>query len=184
MNKMELNRDSLREEVTRFRSSFKEGAMDTAEKSLVLEKRGDVGVIIFDQYQERANKLSTPNMLRLFELFTKIEDDKSIKAVVIISRKPTIFIAGADISEISRLSSGEPNAAESLMKLQAVFTYLENLPVPSIAAIHGASMGGGTELCLACDYRMATDAPETRIALPEVQLGVLPGWGGRLGCPV
>ena len=180
---MELNRDSLREEVTRFRSSFKEDAMDTAEKSLVLEKRGGVGVIIFDQYQEKANKLSTPNMLRLFELFTKVEDDKSIKSLVIISRKPTIFIAGADISEISKLASGEPNAAESLMKLQSVFTYLENLPIPSIAAIHGASMGGGTELALACDYRMITDAPETRIGLPEVQLGVIPGWGGTTRLP-
>ena len=88
---------------------------------------------------------------------------------MVISRKPTIFIAGADISEIQRMARGEATA-ETLMKLQAVFTYLESLPIPTIAAIHGACMGGGTELSLACDYRMASDGPETKIALPELTL--------------
>lgn len=179
---MELSKEQFREEVTRFRASFKEDALSSAEKNLTLEKRGDVGLIVFDQYQEKANKLSTPNMLRLFELLTQIEADDSIRSVVILSRKPTIFIAGADISEIERMQRGEADVA-ALMKLQAVFTYLERLPKPTIAAIHGACMGGGTELALACDYRMVTDAPETRIALPEVQLGVLPGWGGTQRLP-
>lgn len=180
---MELSKEKFREEVQAFRSTFKEDALSTAEKSLVLEKRGEVGVIIFDQFNERANKLSTPNLLRLFELCTQIEADKSIGAVVFLSRKPSIFIAGADIAEISKLSQGGPGAADALMKLQAVFTYLENLPVPTIAAIHGACMGGGCELSVSCDYRMMTDAPETRIALPEVLLGLFPGWGGTQRLP-
>jgi 3-hydroxyacyl-CoA dehydrogenase/enoyl-CoA hydratase/3-hydroxybutyryl-CoA epimerase len=179
---MELTRENFKSEVANFKAGFKEDVFSVAEKSLTLEKRGNIGVINFDQFQEKANKLSTPNMLRLFELCLAIEEDKSIEAVVIISRKPTIFIAGADISEIQRMAKGEATT-ETLMKLQAVFTYLENLPVPTVAAIHGACMGGGTELSLACDYRMASDAPETKIALPEVLLGVLPGWGGTQRMP-
>jgi 3-hydroxyacyl-CoA dehydrogenase/enoyl-CoA hydratase/3-hydroxybutyryl-CoA epimerase len=177
-----LNRESFREEVSRFRSSFKEDAFAAAEKSLTLQKKGAVGLIVFDQFQEKANKLSTPNMLRLFDLFTQIENDKEIGCVVVVSRKPTIFIAGADISEIQKMASGEVKT-ESLMKLQAVFTYLETLPVPSIAAIHGACMGGGLELSAACDYRMVSDAPETKLAVPEVMLGVIPGWGGTQRLP-
>ncbi len=179
---MELTRENFKQEVASFKASFKEDLFSVAEKSITLEKKGNIGVIYFDQYQEKANKLSTPNMLRLFELCLQIEEDKAIEAIVLISRKPTIFIAGADISEIQRLARGEATT-ESLMKLQAVFTYLENLSTPSIVAIHGACMGGGTELSLACDYRMASDAPETKIALPEVLLGVLPGWGGTQRMP-
>jgi 3-hydroxyacyl-CoA dehydrogenase / enoyl-CoA hydratase / 3-hydroxybutyryl-CoA epimerase len=179
---MELSRDNFKEEVKNFRSSFKEDAIQKAEKSLVLEKKGSVGFLVFDAYQEKANKLSTPMMLRFFELLLEVEADKSIGAIVVLSRKPTIFIAGADLNEISTFATVD-NAAESLMKLQAVFTYLEKLPLPSIAAIHGACMGGATELSLSCDYRMATDAPETKIGLPETQLGILPGWGGTQRMP-
>ena len=179
---MEFNRESFRQEVTKFRSTFQDEALDTADKSLTIEKRGPVAILWFDQFGEKANKLSTPNMLRLFELLADLEKDKKIGALVVMSKKPTIFIAGADISEISKMTSGEATA-EALMKLQSVFTFLENLSIPSIAAIHGACMGGGTELSLACDYRIATDAPETKIALPEVMLGVLPGWGGTQRMP-
>lgn len=179
---MELSRESFKEEVSRFRANFKEDAFPTAEKSITLEKRGNVGLIIFDQFQEKANKLSTPNMLRIFELLLQVEQDKDIKALVLISRKPSIFIAGADISEIQQMASGKADV-ESLMKLQAVPTYLENMSIPSVAAIHGAAMGGGLEITLACDYRMASDAPETKLALPEVMLGVLPGWGGTQRLP-
>jgi 3-hydroxyacyl-CoA dehydrogenase / enoyl-CoA hydratase / 3-hydroxybutyryl-CoA epimerase len=183
---MELSRDALgqnfKEEVNRFRATFKEDALGQAEKALVLEKRGSVGVLIFDAPDSKANKLSTPIMLRLFELLLEIEKSPEIGAAVVISKKPTIFIAGADIAEIQRLNS-QSDAAGSLMKLQAVFTYLENLKIPTIAAIHGACLGGGFELSLACDYRMVTDAPETKLGLPEVTLGVLPGWGGTQRLP-
>ncbi len=179
---MELTRETFKEEYSRFQRSFKEDAFDIAKKSLTFERRGNVGFIVFDQYQEKANKLSTPNMLRIFELLMQVEEDKAIGCLVIWSKKPSIFIAGADIAEISTLASGTASV-DSLSKLQSVFSYLEALPIPSIAAIHGACMGGGTELSLACDYRIATDAPETKIGLPEVQLGILPGWGGTFRMP-
>lgn len=179
---MELSRETFREEVQRFRAGFKEDAISNAEQAVKLEKRGSVGVIVFDAPNSKANTLGTPVMLRLFELLVEVEKDSQLGALVLLSKKPTIFIAGADIAEIQKLSeSGD--AAESLMKLQSVFTFLENLPIPSIAAVHGACMGGGTELTLACDYRIVSDAPETKIALPEVQLGVIPGWGGTQRLP-
>lgn len=179
---MELSRDN-KEEITQFRSNFKPESLEVAEKSVRLERKGSTGFIVFDASDSKANKLSTPIMLRLFELLCEVEADKTLKALVVISRKPSIFIAGADISEIQGLSEGRPGAAEALMKLQSVFTFLENLPIPTIAAIHGACMGGGTELTLACDYRIATDDKATKIALPEVMLGVLPGWGGTQRMP-
>lgn len=179
---MELSRETFKEDVARFRANFKEDALSSAEKAVRLEKRGAVGVITFDAPNSKANTLGTPVMLRFFELLTEVEKDSQIGSLLIVSAKPTIFIAGADISEIQKLSESG-NAKDSLMKLQSVFTYLENLPIPTIAAIHGACMGGGTELSLGCDYRMVTDAPETKIALPEVQLGVIPGWGGTQRLP-
>ncbi|MFM8270460.1 MAG: enoyl-CoA hydratase-related protein, partial [Pseudomonadota bacterium] len=161
---------------------IKPEAASIAEKSLILEKRGPVAIIWFDQHEEKANKLSSANMVRFYELLCEIENDKSLKALVVTSKKPSIFIAGADIGEIRTLASGAASA-ESLMKLQSVFTYLERMKIPSIAAIHGASMGGGTELALGCDYRIASDSPQTKIGLPEVLLGLIPGWGGTQRMP-
>lgn len=180
---MEVTTESFKEELKSFRSQMKEDAIGNAEKAVRLEKRGAVGVIIFDAPNSKANTLGTPIMLRLADIITQAEEDKDIGALVLISKKPTIFIAGADIAEIKMLTTGNGDAEQFLTKLQSIFTYLEALPIPSIAAIHGACMGGATELSLACDYRMVTDAPETKIALPEVTLGVLPGWGGTQRMP-
>jgi 3-hydroxyacyl-CoA dehydrogenase/enoyl-CoA hydratase/3-hydroxybutyryl-CoA epimerase len=183
MKGMELSKDNFREEVRQFRATFKEDTLSNAEKSLFIERHGAVAVLVFDAVGSKANTLGTPIMLRLYELLLEIEKDKEIGAVVLISRKPTIFIAGADIAEIQRLNTEGARAADWIMKLQSIFTFLERLPIPSIAAINGACMGGATELSLSCDYRMATDAKETKIALPEVNLGVLPGWGGTQRMP-
>lgn len=179
---MEVTVDSLKDEVSHFRDGFKKEELGNAEKSIFLEREDNIGFIVFDAYQEKANKLSTPNLLRFFELLLEVEKDKSLSSLIIISKKPRIFIAGADIAEIQQISEGKVTG-ESLTKLQNVFTFLENLPIPSIAAIHGACLGGGLELTLACDYRVVTDAKETKLGLPEVQLGVLPGWGGTQRLP-
>lgn len=179
---MELTRDNFQNDLKNFRAQIKPELINTAEKSLTLEKKGQVAIIWFDQHQEKANKLSSANMLRFFELLCEVEEDDNLKALLITSKKPSIFIAGADIGEIRTLASGK-TSADSLMKLQSVFTYLERMKIPSVAAIHGASMGGGTELALACDYRIASDSPQTKIGLPEVLLGLIPGWGGTQRMP-
>ena len=120
--------------------------------------------------------MSTPIMARLRELIGELNAGP-YKAAVIISRKKKIFIAGADINEIKSLKT-KADFAQAVEGGQDIMNSIEDLRIPVIAAIHGACAGGGCELSLACDYRIATDAKETRIGLPEVQLGIIPGFGG------
>ena len=100
------------------------------------------------------------------------------RGLVILSDKPNGFIAGADIKSIIANVSTEAQALEILEKGQAVFNRLAGFSVPTVALIHGFCLGGGTELALACRYRITRDDPGTRLGLPEVLLGVHPGWGG------
>jgi 3-hydroxyacyl-CoA dehydrogenase/enoyl-CoA hydratase/3-hydroxybutyryl-CoA epimerase len=99
------------------------------------------------------------------------------RGLVILSDKPNGFIAGADITAFTRVKS-EKQALEFLRMGQDVFNRLEALPFPTVALIHGFCLGGGTELSLACRYRVTRDDPGTRLGLPEVKLGIHPGWGG------
>lgn len=101
------------------------------------------------------------------------------QGIAISSNKNKGFIAGADISEFSNISS-KHEALEKISFGQQVFTQLEKLPCPSIAVINGFCMGGGLELALACDYRIALDTSSTRISLPEIKLGIHPGYGGTV----
>lgn len=154
--------------------------------ALTLELDGDgVAWLIFDRPESRVNLLTTAVMEWLDGLLAEIEEAVRIgraKALVVRSGKPGTFIAGADISEIEEIT--DPREAEVKSREgQRIFRRLEQLPIPSIAVIDGACMGGGTELALACSYRLATDRPETRIALPEVRLGIIPGFGGTTRLP-
>lgn len=101
------------------------------------------------------------------------------KGLVITSAKSSGFIAGADVSEFSLIKSSE-EALELIQKGQNIFDHLEGLNCPTVALINGFCLGGGTELALACDYRIALDEPRTRIGLPEVKLGIHPGFGGSM----
>ena len=134
---------------------------------------GEVAWLEWDLPGEKVNKLSSPVMYRLKELIGELENS-SYKAVVLISRKKNIFIAGADIEEIKGLNTTE-EYAKAIELGQEIINRLEDLPIPVIAAIDGACLGGGCELALACDYRIVTK--DTKIGLPEVRLGLLPGWG-------
>ena len=151
----------------------------TAE-GLELLSKGKIGLIQWDLQGEKINKLSTPVIQKFQKIIDEIREgvkNSKYKAIVMISRKPRIFIAGADIAEIQNLqSSSEAQAVCGIG--QNLFNQIEDLDVPFIAAIHGACLGGGCELVLACDYRIATDDPSTRIGLPETKLGVIPGFGG------
>lgn len=137
----------------------------------------------FDLQGEKVNKLSPPVMVELNEILDGLKGRKDIKALVFVSDKESIFIAGADIEVIKHIHNpleGTKMAVEG----QAVIEKLEELPFPVVAAVHGASMGGGTELALCCKYIVVSDSPSTRIALPEVNLGVLPGFGGTYRLPI
>ena len=139
-----------------------------------------VGVIEWDLQNEKVNKLSTPVIHKLQKIIDEIQDgakSSKYKVIVMISRKPKIFIAGADIAEIQNITDSE-KAQEICGIGQALLNQVEDIPIPFIAAINGACLGGGCELVLACDYRIATDDLSTRIGLPETKLGVIPGFGG------
>ncbi len=149
------------------------------QESLRLVSHGDIGLLEF--IGEKVNTLSSPVMKRIEEILGEIRNSH-FKAIILISRTPNIFIAGADIAEIKGLHKKE-DAINVVRAGQKIINMLEDLPIPVIAAIHGAALGGGCELALACDYRICSNDKKTRIGLPEVKLGVIPGFGGCIRLP-
>ncbi|KGM52419.1 3-hydroxyacyl-CoA dehydrogenase [Lysobacter concretionis Ko07 = DSM 16239] len=146
------------------------------------EMRADgVLVLSLDRAGETVNALSQDVLIELDALIERIAIDPP-KGVVLRSAKASGFIAGADIKEFQGFDE-TGNVAGALKRGQQVFQHLADLPCPTVAAIHGFCMGGGTELALACDYRVASKDGSTRIGLPEVQLGIYPGWGGSVRLP-
>ena len=115
-------------------------------------------------------------------LLHEISQTKDAKGLIIYSLKSKGFIAGADVNAFAHFDHPS-QAVDFLRKGQAVFSHLESLTIPTVAMIDGFCMGGGLELALACNYRIATDDKSTRIGLPEVMLGIHPGWGGTVRLP-
>jgi 3-hydroxyacyl-CoA dehydrogenase / enoyl-CoA hydratase / 3-hydroxybutyryl-CoA epimerase len=142
----------------------------------------EIGILTFDYPDSKANKFNTATMAELNEKIDEIAKKSEIKCLLFMSAKSSIFIAGADISEIKDITDPQ-QGYEVGKKGHEVFNKIEHLPFPTVAVINGASMGGGTELSLACNYRIASDNPKTKIALPEINLGILPGWGGSTRLP-
>jgi len=138
--------------------------------------------LIFDNKESSANIFDTDTLKELEKHVSTLEQNNSIKRLYIRSAKDSIFIAGADIQQIRHIESKEQavNAAETG---QRIFKRLSNLKCYKIAIIHGACMGGGLELTLACDARIASNHKKTKLALPEVKLGILPAWGGSTRIP-
>ena len=147
-----------------------------------------VGGITFDD-PGGAHNILTEEVLRILEdvvgQAAEAVGAGTLRALLIRSAKPDSFIAGADVLAIAAVaeSGDRSRAAEAARVGQALFGRIATLPVPSVAAIRGICLGGGTELALACDYRVCDDGDRTRIGLPEVQLGILPAWGGTTRLP-
>ncbi len=135
----------------------------------------------FDKKDESANSLSKDV---LEELTRAIEDIKVLtpKGLIILSDKKSGFIAGADIKEFTKIKN-EADAYTLIKNGQAVMDSIEALPFPTVAMIHGFCLGGGLELALACDWRVAEDSSSTKLGLPEVLLGIHPGFGGTVRLP-
>jgi len=147
--------------------------------------RDHYGWLTFDRPDSSVNILTPELMKELDLLLSQLESriaNGQLLALVIRSGKEDAFIAGADVEAIAALSTAAQGRAASA-EGQRIFRRIERLRVPTIAAIDGACMGGGTELVLHCDYRIASDRNSTRIGLPEVKLGILPGFGGTVKLP-
>jgi len=132
--------------------------------------------ITFDSPKSSANVWNEETLREFNHLLETIEHDTRAKALVLRSAKERIFVAGADIKAIRSLPHARVN--DLIWLGQAVFDRLARLKIPKVAAIHGACMGGGFEVTLCCDWRIASDHDSTKIGLPETQLGILPAWGG------
>jgi len=138
-------------------------------------------VLALDRAGESVNTLSQDVLIEFDSLLERLAIDPP-RALVITSGKDNGFIAGADIKEFQQFDA-QGTVDSAMQRGQQVFQRLAGLPCPTVAAIHGFCMGGGTELALACDYRIASKDPSTRIGLPEVRLGIYPGWGGSVRLP-
>ncbi len=137
--------------------------------------------LILDRKNATANTLGHEVLEELDDIVTEINVNPP-KALAIKSGKKTGFIAGADISEFLHLETAEA-ATAMVRNTQQLFDKLSALPFPTVAVIDGFCLGGGLELSLACKYRVALDSPKTKIGLPEILLGVQPGWGGSIRLP-
>src|SRR5881396_1600780 len=139
-------------------------------------------LLTFDRRESGANIFDAVTLDELNEHLDFVENESPLRGLIIASAKKSIFIAGADLRTLLQgARSGEMRAF--IAQGQKVFNRLAELKIPTVAAIHGASAGGGYEVTLACDYRVASDDPATRVGLPETTLGLIPAWGGCTRLP-
>lgn len=148
--------------------------------NLEIDKNG-VANLIFDLPSEKVNKLSAPVLGELEKAINVIDGNKAIRILCITSKKDG-FIAGADINEIKAITD-EKDAYEKVSRGQNILDKIAKLKIPTIAVIKGACLGGGLELALACDYRVVIAHEKTSLGLPEVNLGIIPGFGGTQRLP-
>ncbi|MFM8453641.1 MAG: enoyl-CoA hydratase-related protein, partial [Gammaproteobacteria bacterium] len=133
-----------------------------------------------DKPNSKLNSLGVADLEALDAIFddlSKLGPD-ALKGLVIYSKKKTGFLAGADVKSFQKITTAD--AEKLLLYGQAVFLKLEKLSCKTLALINGVCLGGGMELALACDHRIALDSPKTKLGLPEVRLGIHPGWGGTV----
>ena len=159
--------------------------MSVTATASMIRREIDNGICLltFDRPESGANIFDAATLSDLDQQLDFIEEEDSLEGVVILSAKKSIFIAGADLKTLlHQAQTGEMRAF--IAEGQRIFNRLAALKIPSCAAIHGACAGGGYEITLACDWRVASDDPATRIGLPETTLGLVPAWGGCTRCRV
>jgi enoyl-CoA hydratase len=147
-------------------------------KNLIVETKGAILVVTVNR-EKAMNALNAETIAELQQLFSYYWTDDTIKVVVITGGGQKAFVAGADISELADtdLRSGTDTAARG----QYLMKTIQNFPKPVIAAVNGFALGGGCELAMACDIRLASD--KARLGQPEVNLGIIPGYGGTQRLP-
>jgi len=141
------------------------------------EDKDNILWMTIDRKDSSVNSLNAEVLTEFDEILTNIPDHDNCVGVIISSGKSNGFIAGADIEQFTKLRSID-DATHLIRHAQIILDKLEALHIPSVAMIDGFCLGGGLELALACTYRVAEEGRKTRLGLPEVKLGIHPGWGG------
>src|SRR5206468_12422281 len=153
--------------------------MSVTTTASMIQREIDHGICLltFDRPESGANIFDAATLTDLDQQLDFVEQEDSLEGVVIASAKKSIFIAGADLKTLLRQAqTGELRAF--IAGGQRIFNRVAALKIPTCAAIHGACAGGGYEIALVCDWRIASDDSSTRIGLPETTLGLIPAWGG------
>ncbi len=145
---------------------------------VIEEKENGIIWLGMDVENASANVLSATVLAELNQLLVHYSKNLPI-GIAITSNKAKGFVAGADVKEFTKISNHQ-EALELVQYGQSVFNQLDKMSCPTVAVINGFCMGGGLELALACDYRVALEDPKTRLSLPEVRLGIHPGYGGTV----
>src|SRR6516162_4232601 len=146
--------------------------------ALKLDIKDGIGVITFDQPGSRANTLGQAVLAEFEMVLEQIEQRSDLRGVMLQSGKPGMFIAGADLKEMGSADVNPAQTRKIVERGLGIIARFEALPYPTAAAIDGACLGGGLEVALGFDYRLAGSHPKTEIGFPEVKIGLYPGWGG------
>lgn len=147
-------------------------------ENLLFEKQEGIGIITVNR-PKALNALNRATLVEIDSLFEVLGKDEEIKAIIITGSGDKAFVAGADITEMQQMTGVEGRAWGKLA--QAVFHKIENFPRPVLAAVNGYALGGGCELAMACDIRIASE--KAKFGQPEVSLGITPGFGGTQRLP-
>ena len=149
------------------------------------EERGDgIGLLTLDLPDKKVNTLSQATLMELGGVIAGLKGRTDLRGLLFRSGKPGQFIAGADLNELGALAvANKEQVGQAVAMGHKLYGMVASLPFPTVALVDGNCMGGGTELILAMDDRIVSDAPHTKIGLPETKIGIIPGWGGTQRLP-
>ncbi|WP_299618620.1 enoyl-CoA hydratase-related protein [uncultured Tenacibaculum sp.] len=148
-------------------------------ENILVEKATEIATITINR-PKKLNALNKATIEELNSAFKELNDDKSVKVILLTGSGEKAFVAGADISEFAHFSEAEGGKLAAKGQ-ELLFDFVENLSTPVIALVNGFALGGGLELAMSCHFRIASD--NARVGLPETSLGVIPGYGGTQRLP-
>ena len=143
-------------------------------ENILIEKQDAIAIVTINR-PTKLNALNKATIQELHDGFKSLNEDKSVKAIIVTGSGEKAFVAGADISEFANFSV-EEGGKLAAQGQELLFDFVQNLSTPVIAAVNGFALGGGLELAMACHFRTAST--NAKMGLPEVTLGVIPGYGG------